>query len=63
MPEDDATVLFGLDPRFPFEDVEAIGARFMASIARGGSIGREDPPGRPVNKHERGDTQSLRNAD
>jgi len=33
MLEDDATVLFGLDPRFPFEDVEAIGARLMASGA------------------------------
>lgn len=31
MLEDDATVLFGLDPRFPFEDVEAIGAPLMAS--------------------------------
>lgn len=33
MLEDDATVLFGLDPRFPFEKVEAIGARLMASGA------------------------------
>lgn len=33
MLEDDATILFGLDPRFPFEDVEAIGARLMASGA------------------------------
>lgn len=31
MLEDDATVLFGLDPRFPFEDLEAIGARLMAT--------------------------------
>lgn len=33
MLEDDATVLFRLDPRFPFDDVEAIGARLMASGA------------------------------
>ncbi|WP_447953227.1 hypothetical protein [Sphingopyxis chilensis] len=33
MLEDDAAVLFGLDPRFPFDDVEAIGARLMATGA------------------------------
>lgn len=33
MLEDDATVLFGLDTRFPCEDVQAIGARLMASGA------------------------------
>ena len=33
MPEADATVLFGLHPRFPLDDVEAIGARLMATGA------------------------------
>lgn len=31
--EDDATVMFRLDPRFPLEDVEALGARLMATGA------------------------------
>lgn len=33
MLEDDATVMFRLDPRFPLNDVETIGARLMASGA------------------------------
>lgn len=33
MLEDDATVMFRLDPRFPLDDVQAIGARLMASGA------------------------------
>ena len=33
MLEDDPTVMFRLDPRFPLDDVQAIGARLMASGA------------------------------